>query len=200
MPRVSSPVRETTRAKLLEAAAAEFGRVGLERASVDAISVQAGFGKGTIYNYFASKEQLFLAVVEEASRQAAGSEPAEGASARERLGAVLQGFCEWARENDAFARVLVRECLMGTPGLYERVIRAESPLVGRLEAIIRDGVALGELRADVAPDLLALATAGLADLAFVEHWASNGARPRLEEIPRLVLALLLGQGVGGPGA
>ena len=34
--------------------------------------------------------------------------------------------------------------------------------------------------------------AGLADLALVEHWASGGARPALEEIPGLVLPLLLG--------
>ena len=65
--RVSAEVREATRARLLAAAAEEFSRAGLERASIDAISLAAGYGKGTIYNYFPSKEELFLAVVEEAS-------------------------------------------------------------------------------------------------------------------------------------
>ena len=41
-------------------------------------------------------------------------------------------------------------------------------------------------------EVLALAIAGLADLAMVEHWASDGARPALEEIPGMVLTLLLG--------
>ncbi len=192
MPRVSALVREATRTRLLEAAAAEFGRVGLERASVDQISVTAGYGKGTIYNYFSSKEDLFLAVVQEASERAATGPTPEGASARDRLIATVRGFCLWAAENDAFARVFVRECLMGTPGLYQRVIRAETPLVGKLEAIVRDGVSSGELRDDMPSDLLALALAGLADLALVEHWASEGTRPRLEEIPGLVVDLLLG--------
>jgi AcrR family transcriptional regulator len=31
---------------------------------IDTISLAAGYAKGTIYNYFASKEELFLAVVE----------------------------------------------------------------------------------------------------------------------------------------
>jgi AcrR family transcriptional regulator len=114
----------------------------------------AGFAKGTIYNYFPSKGKLFLAVVEEAVAQAAaaGSAPA-GAPAWERLAATLA-------EHDPFARVLVRECLMGTPGLYPRVIGAEAPLVGELEAILRQGIARGELRDDVPAELLALAIAG----------------------------------------
>jgi AcrR family transcriptional regulator len=55
MVRVTASVKETTRARLLTAAAAEFARAGFERASVDAISLAAGYAKGTIYNYFPSK-------------------------------------------------------------------------------------------------------------------------------------------------
>lgn len=193
MPRVSSETKQATRARLLAAAAEEFGRVGLARANVDAISLAAGFGKGTIYNYFASKEELFLAVVEEAVAQAtaAGSAPAE-AAAWERLAATLGGFCGWAGEHDPFARVLVRECLMGTPGLYPRVIGAEAPLVGAIEAILRNGSTSGEIRGDVPAELLARAIVGMTDLALVEHWASDDSTPSLEAIPELVLALLLG--------
>jgi AcrR family transcriptional regulator len=200
MSRVSAETKQATRAKLLTAAAHEFGRVGLERANVDAISLAAGYAKGTIYNYFPSKEELFLAVVQEASAQAAaaGSGP-PGAPARDRLQATLAGFCAWARQHDALARVLVRECLMGTPGLYPRVIRAEAPLVGELEATVREGSGRGELRRDVPPATLALAIAGLTDLALVEHWASDGTRASIEEIPELVLTLLLGPRSPGAG-
>ena len=200
MPRVSAETKHATRDRLLAAAAEEFGRVGLTRANVDAISLAAGYAKGTIYNYFPSKEELFLAVVEEAVAQAtaAGAAPTE-APAWDRLAATLAGFCAWAGEHDPFARVLVRECLMGTPGLYPRVIGAEAPLVGELEAILRDGSARGELRDDVAADLLARAIAGLADLALVEHWASDNSTPSLEAIPELVLTLLLGpRAAAGP--
>ncbi len=193
MSRVSADTKHATRARLLAAAAHEFARTGLERANVDAISLAAGYAKGTIYNYFPSKEALFLAVVEEASAQATAlGPPPTGAPARERLAATLAGFCAWARQHDALARVLVRECLMGTPGLYPQVIQAEAPLTGELEAIIRDGAAGGELRGDLPAGLLALTIAGLTDLALAQHWASGGARPRLEEIPGLVLTVTLG--------
>ena len=190
---MSAEVRGTTRAKLLASAAREFGRAGLERANVDSISLAAGCAKGTIYNYFRSKEELFLAVVEQASAEAAASGLASpDASTRERLKGILAGFCVWAREHDPFARVLVRECLMGTPALHPRVIRAEAPLVEELEAIVRQGVRRGEIRDDVPAELLARAIAALTDLALVEHWSSGGATPTLEEIPELVLTLLLG--------
>jgi AcrR family transcriptional regulator len=193
MVRVTADVKQTTRARLLAAAAQEFARAGFERANVDAISLAAGFAKGTIYNYFPSKEELFLAVVEEASAQAAATTPAAAdASAWERLTAVLAGFCSWAEQQDSLARVLVRECLMGTPGLYPRVISAEWPLTAQLEAIIADGIQKGEIRNDMPADLLALAIAGLTDLALAQHWASGATRPSLAEIPALVLTLLVG--------
>jgi AcrR family transcriptional regulator len=47
----------------------EFPRIGLERANIGAISLAAGYAKGAIYNYFPSKEELFLAVVDEAWRR-----------------------------------------------------------------------------------------------------------------------------------
>ena len=193
MARVSPDTKRATRASLLIAAAEEFGRVGLARANVDAISIAAGCAKGTIYNYFPSKEELFLAVVEEASAQAAASASAlDDAPARERITAILAGFCGWASEHDPFARVLVRECLMGTPELQGRMAEAEEPLLAAVEAIVREGARRGEVRDDMPAERLALAIAGLTDLALAQHWSSDGTSPALAEIPELVLGLLLG--------
>jgi AcrR family transcriptional regulator len=198
MPRVSTQTKQTTRERLLDAAAREFARTGFERANIDAISVAAGYAKGTIYNYFPSKQELFLAVVEEACEQATASASAPShASARERLHATLAAFCAWASANDGFARVLVRECLMGTPELQGRVAAAEEPLLAQIRTILEEGLQRGELRNDVRPELLALAIAGLTDLALAEQWASEDAIPALDEIPALVLALLLGAGSAG---
>jgi AcrR family transcriptional regulator len=190
--RTRERVERATRARLLDAAAREFGRVGLERANIDSISLAAGYAKGTVYNYFASKEELFLAVVEEASARAAASAavPA-GASARERLRATLAAFCTWASEHEPFARVLVRECLMGTPTLHVRVINAEAPFIDELTAILAEGARRRQLRSDLPAEQLALAIAGLTDLALAQHWTTGDSEPPLEEIPELVLRVVL---------
>ncbi len=54
---------------ILEAACAEFARCGYERGNVNAIAERVGVGKGTLYNYVGSKEDLFLRTVEYAAGQ-----------------------------------------------------------------------------------------------------------------------------------
>lgn len=49
--------------QIIDAAFAEFGEHGLEGARLDEIARRAGVSKGTIYLYFASKDDLFRAVV-----------------------------------------------------------------------------------------------------------------------------------------
>ena len=192
MARITAQTKQETRERLLAAAASSFADSGLERANIDAISLAAGCAKGTIYNYFSSKEELFLAVVEAACAQATSTaSPVPDASARERLRVTLAAFCSWAGENEGFARVLVRECLRGTPDLHARIIKAEDPLLTGIRGIIEDGLRRGELRDDVSPELLALAISGLTDLALAQHWASDRVSPTLDEIPELVLRLLL---------
>lgn len=76
--------RMATRDRLLEAAAEAFSEEGLLGASVEAICTRAGFSRGAFYSNFASKEQLFLTLLQREfvrrtlhlERQAAVLEPA----------------------------------------------------------------------------------------------------------------------------
>lgn len=56
---------EQTRADLLAAAAKVFAERGYEAASVADLAKEAGYTKGALYSHFASKEELFLALVAE---------------------------------------------------------------------------------------------------------------------------------------
>ncbi len=193
MIRVTEQAKSINRTRLLEAAAAEFARDGLDGANINQISVAAGLAKGTVYNYFSSKEELFLAVVSESCERAAAgarSVPAE-APTRVRLRAVVESDVAWAREHDAFARVLVRQALSGDPRFHARVLEAATPFVEAVEAILASGVERGEIRADVPLAQLALVFTGLGELALVQHWGSAGVWPTLAEIPDLVVRLFL---------
>ena len=53
-----------TRARLMRSAASVAAERGLERASLDAVAEHAGFTKGAVYANFASKEELFLAMLD----------------------------------------------------------------------------------------------------------------------------------------
>lgn len=57
--------RAQTRADLLAAAAEVFARNGYHGTSVDMVAEAAGYTKGAVYSNFSSKEELFLALLEE---------------------------------------------------------------------------------------------------------------------------------------
>lgn len=64
MPRSTDPLaRQATSERLLRVAASEFAQVGFEQANINIIAERAGLGKGTIYLYFPSKQDLFLALL-----------------------------------------------------------------------------------------------------------------------------------------
>lgn len=54
-----------TRAQLIAAAATVFARRGYVAASLDEVAEEAGLTKGAVYSNFASKEDLFQAVIDE---------------------------------------------------------------------------------------------------------------------------------------
>ena len=58
---------ETRRQAILEAAAEVFKDMGFERTTMAAICERLGYSKATLYNYFGSKEELFSAVVFDAT-------------------------------------------------------------------------------------------------------------------------------------
>jgi AcrR family transcriptional regulator len=54
-----------TRVGLMRSAARVFARRGLQRGTIDEVAADAGFTKGAFYANFASKEELFLAMLDE---------------------------------------------------------------------------------------------------------------------------------------
>ena len=57
------------RTEILRAAVAHFARSGYAEADLNAVAADAGCAKGTLYNYFPSKCELFAASVDQAMRE-----------------------------------------------------------------------------------------------------------------------------------
>src|SRR4051794_40865740 len=56
--------QEATRARLLDGAARVFARRGYHAATLEEVASEVGLTKGAVYSNFASKEELFLALVD----------------------------------------------------------------------------------------------------------------------------------------
>ena len=59
MPKVSKEYKEKQKESIIRAAAINFGRYGYANTKMDDIAIKANVGKGTLYEYFPSKEELF---------------------------------------------------------------------------------------------------------------------------------------------
>ena len=53
--------KERTKGAILDAALKLFTRKGYENTSIEELAAEAGVGKGTIYSYFKTKSEIFLA-------------------------------------------------------------------------------------------------------------------------------------------
>jgi AcrR family transcriptional regulator len=166
------------RGALLEAAAEVFAERGYRDASVDDVAARAGYSKGALYWHFDSKDDLFLALVEERIDaptremiELLESAPPERNMAPEgsrRLAELLSGERELLLLDREYWLQAVRE-----PRLRARYAKRRRELraaLGRaLDARLQHlgGPALGDRAADMAAIVLALA-AGLAEQKLLE--------------------------------
>ena len=88
--------RAQTRAKLLKAAGAIFARRGYHEATLDEIAERAGLSKGALYYNFASKEDLFLALLADRLDARLGDAAGAGPRAFEAFVAALERDPRWA--------------------------------------------------------------------------------------------------------
>ena len=103
--------RETTRAKLLDAARALFARQGVDSTRIQEITDEADVGFGSFYNHFASKEALIEAVLGDIVA-AQGAEidalTAHLDDPAEIISAAHRSFVRRARNDPDWAWLLVR--------------------------------------------------------------------------------------------
>ena len=107
---------------IIEAACREFARHGFERANINSIAEAVGVGKGTIYNYVRSKEELFLAALRRTVRALLTflhERVPTDAPPVERMQAYLRAHLEFMQSRDD-DYMLVAAAFYGANFLYGR--------------------------------------------------------------------------------
>lgn len=201
--KISQEEKEAVKKNLLEEAARHFAEKGFEDANINDIAVGAGYAKGTVYNYFRSKEELFGEVIAEAARRTVKryrSAPVHK-SARKSLRELALADVSVLREEESFIKVLAGEAMNPRSDNYGLIMTHLGEFIEMITNILDTGVAGGEIRDDRPSVQLSLAFLGLLTLLYIQHWKSGGNWPALDEIPDLVVTLFLdGAGKCGTGS
>jgi AcrR family transcriptional regulator len=105
---VTEEERQQKRRAILDAAAAEIARFGYDRANINTIAERAGIGRGTIYLYFSSKDDVLDALldtigslIDDTVRSCLEAD----LSWQDRLAALSVAFVALAEEHRDFFRV-----------------------------------------------------------------------------------------------
>lgn len=191
MARISKEEKEKVRLALLATAARHFARDGLAGANINDISTDAGFARGTVYNYFTSKEDLFAAVLRAGTDLAVARARARvlpsGQDARQTLLALAEEDVRLARRNQAFVKVMLKELLSPHRATRQHIEAATLPLREAVREALEAGQARGEVTDSRPADELTALFLGQLTMLYVEHWSSGGAFPTWEELPLLLV-------------
>lgn len=160
----SKPTRRTAQKQatgeaVLEAARAEFERVGFEAANLRAIAARAGVSAGTVLHHYGDKRELLHAALFEdldaALRKAIGS--IGDRTLEVELDALARAVLRYYQRRPALSRTLLREALFADPPWAERFAGQTRDVHVAIARLAAAAVARGELRAGADGTLLAVA-------------------------------------------
>jgi AcrR family transcriptional regulator len=183
MPKVSEEHKERRREAILEAAQGVFARHGYEGATVARLEKATGLSRGAIFNYFDSKDALFVAVVAQSSDRLVEIWLERGFRAL--LDALVHEDPDWlAVQVEAARRLRTDERFRDAIAKLERDVAAQrAERRTRLAEWVREDVPT-----DTIAQFLALIANGLAfarvtgdelpDLDLLNELVETGVRPR----------------------
>jgi AcrR family transcriptional regulator len=185
--RPGRPRSEQAKQAIIEATLDLFAEQGFEGVCVEAVAARAGVGKATIYRRWPNKEELLLAAL--GSMKSPFPEP-KGISVRDDLVAIFTVMCDDRADPRKARRYAL---LLGEGQRYPRLMERykETVVVPRhdaIRAVIRRGVATGELRADTDVEIARMALTGI---VLAKEKSADGGLDG-EFAARVVDELLLG--------
>ncbi|MGJ6968518.1 TetR/AcrR family transcriptional regulator [Streptosporangium sp. G11] len=190
---------------VLTAASDALRARGYQALSMSDIAQRLGSDRASVYYYFASKQEIFLGLVEQAvqanveliEKVAASDEPATA-----RLRAVIESLAESYERHYPYLHLYVQEDM-------RRLSESESPDERHLlelarrydEAVLRiarDGVESGEFRRDADPHMIKFAVLGAVN--WTHRWFVPGGRLSGAEVGRELADIFLRGVLAAPGA
>lgn len=146
-PRPKSRIAQENELKILDAAQEVFAEYGLHGATIDRIAAGCGMSKPNLHYYFASKMDLYVAVLHRTlsiwestlTKLDPAGDPAE------ELGRYIIEKVEMSRLHPMASRVFASEILRGAPALQHYLSSDLRALVDTKAGVIRGWIAQGKL-------------------------------------------------------
>ena len=188
-------LQEFRRSELLSAARTVFSRKGFHDATIDDIAYEAGVAKGTVYLYFESKHEIYLAALRESVEllnEQMRAEAAVPGSASERLQRLLTAKIAFFDKHRDFFQIFqtelgrVEKTMTECKDLYFEQARI-------VEKVLQDGIKEGSVQ-DVNTKKASFAITDLTRGIVIQR-ALGWSRTRLNDEVEFIFSVLW-KGIG----
>ncbi|MBA2266355.1 MAG: TetR/AcrR family transcriptional regulator [Chloroflexi bacterium] len=193
MPRTSAAHATEMRQRILDGAHRAMLSGGYRGTTMPAIAAEADVSVGLLYRYFASKEELYLAMcdyVSQAQLDGLAVQMGQIADPRERLARAIGHFVE-SLESEHWGAIITAGWAEADvkPDLRDLLRRRCDQIRAFAAMFLREAIARGEIEPDVDIEELSLATTMLMD-GVIAHQAETGDRFDADLVTRSVIALV----------
>ncbi|MDA8233305.1 MAG: TetR/AcrR family transcriptional regulator [Clostridia bacterium] len=140
---------KTKRELILEAAMVVFAREGFYKAKVEDIAIEAGVGKGTVYEYFSSKAELFKEMFKEGMEKfirTLHGEVIQASTAREKLKKIAYLHYDFIMKNRDLAKITMESQNQCDDDFRKWLFGFQNQKMDFIKSIIEEGIAKGEFR------------------------------------------------------
>ncbi|OYW57564.1 MAG: TetR family transcriptional regulator [Rhizobiales bacterium 35-68-8] len=177
------PLVDDPRAEILREAARLFAQKGYAESSLNELAAAMKYSKGAIYNYFASKQEIYDAIIIatlKALYDSAASAVNPDDPAPERLRQFMMAHARCLEANyHAFVTMLVGYSGMANAALKDDALKLRDAHEGLLRQIISEGIADGTFRP---VDVAMTGRAVLSLLSWMARWFRPDGPKSGEEI------------------
>ncbi|MGL5316051.1 MAG: TetR/AcrR family transcriptional regulator [Peptostreptococcaceae bacterium] len=177
---------------ILEGAYKSFVNFGYKGTTMEQVAKMANVGKGTIYNFFNTKEELLEEIVwshlKEIRDVAEGLED-ERLSLEENLESILFGIFKFKKENQLIIKLMQEEKTLETKEVKNLLSRVDDQINNYIKQKIQLGINRGELK-ECDADVTAFVIRKLY-IALITDWEEKNKSFTKEELLELVKLYIL---------
>jgi len=148
-----------------QAAIRTFSRKGFYNTRAEEIAHEAGIAVGTIYNYFASKEEILLSIFKiefEQRMQLFHDMLASDLPIPNKIGQILHDHFSRLSEHGDLAALLIQERFNPGPGFRTKLLGLYREMIARIEELIQEGIDKNWVR-ECHPRIIAYALLGVVE-------------------------------------
>lgn len=154
--------KEEKRIEILEAAIRVFAEAGVEGATIEAIAKEAGIGKGTVYDYFDSKNTLFQEMIRYSGlrfREELVLVIEKGSTMVEKIQLISKYYAKFLKEHiDIFNSTMIGQML--SEERRSLMLKEMSATFQTVEEMVRDGIQRLEVRGTIDSEIAATCILG----------------------------------------